>query len=160
MASDTPANGAPPPPKNYLRDWRRHRGLSQAQVQQRLGWSDGRVSKLESGVVPVKPPVLSELARLYGCEIGDLFSPPPAPSGSGSGLQGVLELRRRIVRLQHDVGRMKEALWPLLEAIERQLAEAGKISETAAKDAEELAGLFTRYATEMPRSRQPGEPDV
>lgn len=155
MPSDAPAGGGPPP-NNYLRDWRRHRGLSQSQVQQRLGWSDGRVSKLESGVVPVKPAVLSELARLYGCEIGDLFALPPAPAGKG--LQGVLELRQRIARLQYDVTRMKETLGPLLAAIEQQLAEAAGISETAAQNAEELAELFARYAAEMPRNRSINEP--
>ena len=142
--------------QNYLREWRQHRGLSQIQVQRRFGWSEGRISKLESGVVPAKQPVLSELARLYGCEVGDLFAPPPAATRGG--LQGVLELRRRIARLQHDVTRMKEALGPLFAAIERQLAEAGKISETAAKDAEELAKLFTRYAAEMPRNDPNDEP--
>jgi len=147
MPNDETVNGGPPPP-NYLRAWRLYRGLSQIQVQQRLGWSEGRVSKLESGTVPVKPSTLAALARLYGCDLGDLFRPPPEPAAHG--LLGIIEVRQRLARLQHDVAAMKRTLVPLIEEIEQQIAEAGAISEAAAQKAEELTQLFVRYAAEIP----------
>jgi hypothetical protein len=52
------------PPDNYFKEWRLHRGMTQAQVQQQLSWSDGRLSKMESGAVSAKPVALAALARL------------------------------------------------------------------------------------------------
>src|SRR5262245_48380278 len=65
---------APPaPPKHYLREWRGHRGLSQREVEQQLGWSAGHVYNVERGRSIITPRVLAGLAQAYRCEIGDLF---------------------------------------------------------------------------------------
>jgi len=136
------------PPDNYFKEWRLHRGMTQAQVQQQLGWSDGRLSKMESGAVSAKPVALAALARLYGCEMGNLFEPPPVAS-SGSGLFGILEVRRLIARLQHDMAELKRVMIPRIEELERQLTEVDTASEAAVKNAHELAELFGYYASQM-----------
>lgn len=144
-------------PPIFFREWREHRGLTQEQVQKLFGWGEGRLSKLESGVVPAKPTALALLARVYGCDIGDLFKPPPAPavddSSPRAGLFGIVEMCRLIARLQEDIAELRRVVVPRIEAIEQQVNEAGVLSETAARNAEELAELFARYASQLPRHR-------
>jgi transcriptional regulator with XRE-family HTH domain len=143
--------GAPTDPAIHLTQWRLHRGLTQMQVQQRFGWAEGRLSKLESGAVSPKPATLSALARLYGCDMGDLFALPPAETDKG--LFGISELRRLITRVQQDMAELKAFVVPRIEAIEGQLAQVDTLSEAAAKNADELAELFARYASHMQRAK-------
>jgi transcriptional regulator with XRE-family HTH domain len=87
---------------------RQYRGLTQAQVQKRFGWAEGRLSKLESGSVQPKPATLRMLARLYGCEFNDLFGSPPEIGDAG--LIGVLQLQRLLAQARQ--GRLHGAYQP------------------------------------------------
>ena len=149
MSQDTDAPAEPP--AIYLREWRLYRGLTQAQVQKRFGWAEGRLSKLESGSVQPKPATLRMLARLYGCEFNDLFGSPPEIGDAG--LFGVLQLQRLLAQARQDIAELKTLVIPRIEAIEGQLAQASTISVTAAQNADELATIFARYAARRPPAK-------
>jgi transcriptional regulator with XRE-family HTH domain len=140
-----------------FREWRAYRGMTQEQVQDLLEWSPGRLSKLESGATAWGGEVLTALARVYACEPTDLFDLPPetpqpfAPAGAG--IAGIVEMHRLIIRLQTEIGELKSAFMPRLQALEDRLAEAGAIAENAVKDAEELTGLFDRFASKLPAKK-------
>ena len=63
---------------NFLRQWRKHRGLTLEAV----GAEVGRVEKSE---VPYSQDLLEQLADIYGCEIADLLVRDPTdPEGMWS----------------------------------------------------------------------------
>lgn len=63
----------------YLREWRKHRGLSQEALAEGAGTSKGYVSDLESGKRPVPPGRLVErLASALDAQVSDLFRHPEA----------------------------------------------------------------------------------
>jgi len=95
------------------------------------------------------------LARLYGCELNDLFGLPPEPSDAG--LFGVVQLHRLLTRARQDIADLKTLVIPRIEAIEGQLAQASTLSETAAQNADELATIFARYAARRPQPQSTDE---
>ena len=63
--------------KNNLIKYRKNAGLTQAQLAEKLGYSDKTISKWEreEGVPDIY--ILKELADLYGITVNDLISPAP-----------------------------------------------------------------------------------
>lgn len=63
--------------KNNLIKYRKNAGLTQAQLAEKLGYSDKTISKWEreEGVPDIY--ILKELADLYGVTVNDLISPAP-----------------------------------------------------------------------------------
>jgi DNA-binding XRE family transcriptional regulator len=57
---------------NPIRIWRKHRGLSQAQLADRVGKSQAYVAQLEAGKREGTITVYRQLAEALGVEIGDL----------------------------------------------------------------------------------------
>lgn len=71
----------------YFKEWRRHRGLTQEQVVDRLAAMDdpnlpataASLSRLENGKQIYTQRSLEALADIYGCEPGEIFDLPPKP---------------------------------------------------------------------------------
>jgi len=66
----------------YLREWRKHRGLTQDQLAGRLDTSKGYISDLERGVRRYNQDILEALADALNCEPADLLIRDPSdPTG-------------------------------------------------------------------------------
>lgn len=62
---------------NFFQKWREKANLTQSDVQERLGWSQSKVSRLESGESPYDQDSLEMLAELYGCLTAELLLVDP-----------------------------------------------------------------------------------
>lgn len=170
------AEPGPEPPPVYFKEWREANGLTQRQVERMYGWSKGKLSRLEKGAKPWEPHTLAILARTYNCTIGDLVSrlppattaprlaaaPEAAPMTTGNvgpGFTGIVEMQHLIGRLKVELAALRTEIVPRLDQIERRIAEAGRISDQAVRNAEELAEIFARYAVLMPRAPAAKEPE-
>ncbi|WP_462116982.1 helix-turn-helix domain-containing protein [Methylorubrum extorquens] len=75
----------PPVPKpkrarrpNFLRQWRKFRGLSLASVGAEISMDGTNLGRIEKGEVPYSQDLLEALADLYGCEVSDLLIRDPS----------------------------------------------------------------------------------
>jgi len=66
----------------YLAAWRESRGLTQAQLANRLGTNDMTVSRWERGIVQIKTDTQAAIAEALDIEPGDLWHHPDQPSPS------------------------------------------------------------------------------
>ena len=64
--------------KLFLAEWRKHRGLSQGQLADRVGTTQGHISHLETGRNDYSGELLEILADALGCEPVDLLMRNPA----------------------------------------------------------------------------------
>jgi transcriptional regulator with XRE-family HTH domain len=79
--------------KWYLREWRKHRGLSQERLAERFGTTKSRISELETGKERYNQDVLEMLADALDCEPGDLLMRNPLePDPTG----GLFDALRRV----------------------------------------------------------------
>lgn len=77
------------PKRPYLREWRKHRGLTQEQVIDRLALLDdpllpatgASLSRLENGKQPYGQRILEALAEIYETEPGYLLARDPSKEG-------------------------------------------------------------------------------
>jgi transcriptional regulator with XRE-family HTH domain len=82
--------------KTFLREWRKHRGLSLPEAAERAGTSHPNLSKVERGLVPYNQDILEALALVYGCDPADLLiRDPSAPPNLYSLLARADEQQRR-----------------------------------------------------------------
>lgn len=72
--------GPKQPRRQYLRQWRDHRGLTQQQLADRLDTDKGQISNWESGKRGMSAGVLQALAEALDIEEGYLFRDPACPS--------------------------------------------------------------------------------
>jgi predicted AAA+ superfamily ATPase/DNA-binding XRE family transcriptional regulator len=84
-----PPTGKPPRKRtpHFIEAWRRHAGLTQVQVAEKMKIEQSTVSKLERGLSPYDQDMLEELAAVFKCSPADLISqqpgaPPAAPRRS------------------------------------------------------------------------------
>lgn len=68
--------------KHYFKEWRKHRGLTQARVADRLEMAQGAYSRIERGDRPYNQPFLEALADALMCEPADLLMRNPADAES------------------------------------------------------------------------------
>jgi UDP-N-acetylglucosamine 1-carboxyvinyltransferase len=61
----------------FLREWRKHRGLTQIQAADRVGVDQSTIAKIEAEKLPYNEDFLERAALAYGCEPGDLISINP-----------------------------------------------------------------------------------
>lgn len=61
----------------YLREWRKHRRMSQEEACQRLDIKQGTLSKIERGELPYNQDFLEQAAQAYGCDASDLLAINP-----------------------------------------------------------------------------------
>ena len=63
--------------KLFLREWRNHRVLTQEQLAERAGISQGMISQLEKGTTDFSGETLAALADALQCEPADLIMRNP-----------------------------------------------------------------------------------
>lgn len=63
--------------RNYVRQWRKFRKLTQEQLAERTGYTPSSISQLETGAQGYEEATLVRLADALGCKPGDLISGPP-----------------------------------------------------------------------------------
>lgn len=74
--------------RTFVREWRKHRHLTQAQLAERVELAQGSISDLEKGVFAYTQPVLEALADALNCKPWDLLWRPPEAEDT---LRAVLE---------------------------------------------------------------------
>ena len=67
----------PPRRRTYLKEWRKHRGLTQERAAERLGLEQSTLSRLERGQLPYNQDFLEAAAKAYSCEPQDLLMRNP-----------------------------------------------------------------------------------
>jgi transcriptional regulator with XRE-family HTH domain len=86
----------------FIRAWRKHRGLTLAQLTDRLSTeleveiSEGQVSRIERGETPYSQDILEAIALALRCEPADLIMRDPAADGIWS----LLDTLKPVARLQ------------------------------------------------------------
>lgn len=74
------SQAAPVPGRDlFLREWRKHRGLTQEQIEGRVGKSAVTISQLENHRINYTQEHVELLAQALNIEPADLFYPPPQP---------------------------------------------------------------------------------
>ncbi len=70
--------------KTYIREWRKHRHLTQDQLGERLNVTGGTISQLEAGRINYTQAMLEALAEALGCPNGpaDLLMRNPLDTDS------------------------------------------------------------------------------
>lgn len=63
--------------RNFIREWRDHRGLTLEQLAERIDRSVGQVHKIETGKNAYTADTLAAIAGALGCTQADLLSRPP-----------------------------------------------------------------------------------
>ena len=89
--------GAAKPPANHLRAWREFRGLTQAQLAEKVETSDNVISVLESGARGLSDKWLRKLAPPLGTTPGFLldYDPGDLPSEFLEVISRIPEARKR-----------------------------------------------------------------
>lgn len=71
-------------PGHHLLAWRKHRGLTQAELAARIGIARSYLTKIEGGDRRYDQPFLERAAAALGCTVQDLLSrAPEEPEGIG-----------------------------------------------------------------------------
>lgn len=84
--------------RHYIREWRKHRGLTQLQLAERIGIDKGYVSKIENGNRRYDQPFLEAAAEVLRCEPADLIIRDPTdPDGIWSIWEQLRPVERRQV---------------------------------------------------------------
>lgn len=65
---------------HFIRAWRKHRGLSQVQLAERVGINQGNLSKIEKGIRKYDQEFLEKAADVLGCDPADLLQRDPGAS--------------------------------------------------------------------------------
>lgn len=84
MDSTTTTNwrdwATPPPngPRHFLREWRKHRGLTQEQFAEVIGIDRAYLSKIETGKRRYDQPLLEAAAEVLRCQVPDLLVRDPS----------------------------------------------------------------------------------
>lgn len=63
--------------RHFVREWRKHRGLSQEDLAEKIGVTHGAISQLENGIINYTQPMIEALAFALACEPRDLVGRPP-----------------------------------------------------------------------------------
>jgi transcriptional regulator with XRE-family HTH domain len=88
--------------KHYLREWREYRELTQERAMARLGWSQSKISRIESGVTPYNEDDLAAAADAYMTTPAALIEVNPLVEGEVVDLVRLLRdadpERRRVIR--------------------------------------------------------------
>lgn len=71
-------NFKPPKPRHFIRQWRKHRGLTQEQLAEIVGVTHGAISQLERGETGYTQPMLEALAAAMHCGPADLIMRDPS----------------------------------------------------------------------------------
>ena len=83
--------------RTYFREWRDHRGLTQAQLAERMGTTKAAVSKMELGQNVYNQSSLEAWAEALQCEPSDLISRGPKADDLRSLIEGSSEAMKALV---------------------------------------------------------------
>jgi transcriptional regulator with XRE-family HTH domain len=67
-------------PRHYVREWRKHRRLTQEKLAESIPFTVGAISQLETGRTSYTQNMLEALAKALGCEPGELLMRDPTAS--------------------------------------------------------------------------------
>lgn len=67
---------------HFFGAWRKKSGVAQSDLEARLGWSQSKVSRLETGKTPFDQDDLEGAAELYNCDVVDLLKTDPEDPNS------------------------------------------------------------------------------
>lgn len=115
MARKITPHPKPAKPKHFIRQWRKHRHLTQEQLAERIEATAGAISQLENGIINYTQPTLEALAFALMCEPGDLLSNDPTKQGD------VVDLMRLIRERQLEISDIRT----LIEALPRRAGTDG-----------------------------------
>jgi transcriptional regulator with XRE-family HTH domain len=86
--------------KHYFAEWREFRGLTQDRAIERLGWSQSKLSRIESGRTPYNEDDLASAALAYDCLPTDIISVNPLKEGELIDITGLLRKAPSTTRAQ------------------------------------------------------------
>jgi transcriptional regulator with XRE-family HTH domain len=75
----------------FIKEWRKHRGLTQDQLASRLEMAQPTVARIERGEISYTQPVLEAMADALRCEPADLIMRDPGKPTIWSLLDGIAE---------------------------------------------------------------------
>lgn len=81
--------------KHFFKEWREYRGLTQEQAISKLGWSQSKISRRESGLTPYDQDDLEAAAEAYRCDPTDLIRVDPTKEGEVVDLMRLLNDKNR-----------------------------------------------------------------
>lgn len=87
---------------HYLRQWRKHRNLTLARVEELSGVTASQISRMEREQSDYSRNSLEALAKVYDCKIGDLLSIDPSAPGAAE----ILEIEALLNELDPDLRRI------------------------------------------------------
>lgn len=82
MGTRVKTNFKPSGPRHFIRQWRKHRGLTQETLANRLQVAVSTISQLETGKQGYSQPMLEALARELLCEPADLLMRDPTDNSA------------------------------------------------------------------------------
>jgi transcriptional regulator with XRE-family HTH domain len=86
----------PERPRHFIREWRKHRGLTQEQFSERIGLERSYISMIETGRRRYDQPFLERAAEELRCSPADLIMRNPAdPDGLWSIYDGLTAPQRK-----------------------------------------------------------------
>lgn len=62
---------------NFIREWRKNRGLSQERLAARIDRSQGTLARIERGEIAYTQPILEAIADALSCQPAHLIMRPP-----------------------------------------------------------------------------------
>ena len=88
------------PPRHYVREWRKFRGLTQERLAERTPFTTGAISQLETGRTNYTQDMLEALAAALNCKAGDLISRNPYMEGDVVSLFGDLPPEKQHIAIE------------------------------------------------------------
>jgi len=82
---------------HYIKQWRKHRGLTQEQLAERVGIDKSYLSKIENGQRRYDQPFLETVAEILQCAPADLIIRDPTDP---EGIWSIWETLRPVERAQ------------------------------------------------------------
>lgn len=81
--TDRPLRPVPKPKRvrHYVKEWRKHRKMTQEKLAGQIDKSRGLISQIESGETSLSEEMIYALANAFQCEPGDLFRVNPLKAG-------------------------------------------------------------------------------
>ena len=94
-------------PSHYIREWRKHRGLTQERLAERVDMSTSSISQLETGKQDYSQRTLEAIAQALNCLAGELLMRNPSVDDAPWSLLDSLrpETRRQAIELLKTLAR-------------------------------------------------------
>jgi len=86
----------PPSPRHYIKAWRKHRGMTQADLATAIGIARSYLTKIERGDRRYDQPFLEAAAEALGCTAADLISRDPSEAAEIAALLASLSPVERV----------------------------------------------------------------